>query len=125
MSLKDIYEQYVYDVWFLDPYSIKEFSLMLRSWMSVEDIIKKTPDKWRRHNAKNPVTYKEYIQICDILEYTPFSMSLFHNNFNKSDFWAKHKKISITEIGRMWEKCLTIMDRRYINTLPTIHSVRR
>lgn len=115
MSNKQDYEYYIALAWELS-YSYQKYKEFKELWLTDEDIMIKKKDMITTPR-KHDIMYIDYVEICSILEYTPFSESTFCKKFNESDFWSRHQKIVLSDIKFKWEDCLTKLDLRYIRNL--------
>ena len=69
---------------------------------------------------KHDIMYSDYLEICSVLEYTPFSESTFYKNFSESDFWSRHPKIVVSDINVTFSIALKAATVSFAHLLPDI-----
>ena len=109
------YEYYVALAWD-EAYSYPKYKELKLLWLTDHEMITRKREILLTPK-KHDIMYSDYLEICSVLEYTPFSESTFYKNFSESDFWSRHPKIVVSDIELKWEDCLNLLDKRYIRNL--------
>jgi len=109
------YEYYVALAWD-ESYSYPKYKELKLLWLTDHEMITRKREILLTPK-KHDIMYSDYLEICSVLEYTPFSESTFYKNFSESDFWSRHPKIVVSDIELKWEDCLNLLDKRYIRNL--------